>query len=272
MAAKSDEMSFWGHLDALRSVLFKIVAVVLVLGIAAFIIMPWFFDHVILAPCSGTFVTYRFFDLISGAGILPAELSANPDFHVNLVSMQLTTQFFIHMSASCWLAFVFGFPVIIYLLWTFVEPALYESEKHGIRRAFLFGNLMFFLGVLVGYFIVLPLAVRFLSQYTLSDQITGMISLDSYMDNFFTLILLMGMVFELPLLAWLLGKMGLLKRSFFGHYRKHAIVAILIIAALITPTGDPFTLFAVFIPVYALWEFSSRLVPRPDPEDNSPDE
>lgn len=273
MAGQKNEMSFWGHLDVLRGVLFKIAGVVIVLGVAAFIIMPWFFDHVILAPCSGTFVTYKFFDLISGAGLLPAELSADADFHVNLVSMQLTTQFFIHMSASCWLAFIVGFPIIIYLLWTFVEPALYESEKRGIRRAFLFGNLMFFLGVLVGYFLVLPLAVRFLSQYTISDQITGLISLDSYMDNFFTLILLMGMVFELPLLAWLLGKMGLLRRGFFGKYRKHAIVAILILAGLITPTGDPFTLFAVFIPVYALWEFSASLVPKtaPDGEDSPSD-
>lgn len=262
MADNQSEMSFWGHLDALRAVLFKIAGVVITLGIIAFIIMPWFFDHVILAPCSGDFATYKFFDMISGAGILPAELSTDPDFSVNLVSMQLTTQFFIHMSASCWLAFILGFPVIIYLLWTFVEPALYEQEKVGIRRAFLFGNLMFFIGVLVGYFLVLPLAVRFLSQYTLSEQITGMISLDSYMDNFFTIILLMGMVFELPLLAWLLGKMGLLHRSFFGKYRKHAIVAILVLAALITPTGDPFTLFAVFIPVYILWELSSRLVPK----------
>lgn len=262
MADQKAEMSFWGHLDVLRGVLFKIAGVVLVLGIAAFIIMPWFFDHVILAPCSGDFVTYKFFDLISGAGILPPELSTDTGFKVHLVSMQLTTQFFIHMSASCWLAFIFGFPIIIYLLWTFVEPALYESEKRGIRRAFFFGNMMFFLGVLVGYFLVLPLAVRFLSQYTLSNQITGMISLDSYMDNFFTMILLMGMVFELPLLAWLLGKMGLLQRAFFGNYRKHAIVAILVLAALITPTGDPFTLFAVFIPVYALWELSSRLVPK----------
>lgn len=267
MADGTKEMSFWGHLDVLRGVLIRIAVVVIILAVAAFIIMPWFFDNVILAPCSGTFITYKFFDLISGAGILPAELSADSDFHVNLVSMQLTTQFFIHMSASCWLAFIVGFPIIIYLLWTFVEPALYESEKRGIRRAFLFGNLMFFLGVLVGYYLVLPLAVRFLSQYTISDQITGLISLDSYMDNFFTLILLMGMVFELPLLSWLLGKMGLLKREFFGRYRKHAIVAILILAGLITPTGDPFTLFAVFIPVYALWEFSAGLVPRSEPEE-----
>ena len=267
MADQKNEMSFWAHLDVLRGVLFKIAGVVIVLGVIAFAIMPWFFDNVILAPCSGTFITYKFFDLISGAGLLPAELSTDADFHVNLVSMQLTTQFFIHMSASCWLAFIFGFPIIIYLLWTFVEPALYENEKRGIRRAFLFGNLMFFLGVLVGYYLVMPLAVRFLSQYTLSDKISGLISLDSYMDNFFTIVLLMGMVFELPLLAWLLGKMGLLKRTFFKRYRRHAIVAILILAGMITPTGDPFTLFAVFIPVYALWECSSRLVPKPEPED-----
>lgn len=266
MAEEQSEMSFWGHLDALRVVLFKILGVVGVFFIAAFIIMPWFFDHVILAPCSGDFITYRFFDLISGAGILPKELSADPNFEVNLVSMQLTTQFFIHMSASCWLAVVAAFPFIIYFLWSFVEPALYETEKRGIHKAFLFGNVMFFLGVMVGYFIVLPLAVRFLSQYSLSDKITGMISLDSYMDNFFTLILLMGVVFELPLLSWMLGKMGLLKRSFFKRFRRHAIVVILILAGLITPTGDPFTLFAVFIPVYALWEFSANLVPKSDSE------
>lgn len=266
MADNQSEMSFWGHLDELRGVLFKIAIVVILLTVGAFIIMPWFFDHVILAPCSSDFIIYRLFDKISSFGILPQELSGD-GFHVDLVSMQLTTQFFIHMSASCWLAFVVGFPIIIYLLWSFVEPALYEQEKRGIRRAFVFGNVMFFLGVLVGYFIVLPLAVRFLSQYTLSDHITGMVSLESYMDNFFTMLLLMGMVFELPLLAWLLGKMGLLRREFFGKYRRHAIVAILILAGLITPTGDPFTLFAVFIPVYALWELSSQLVPRKKDEE-----
>lgn len=261
--SESKEMSFWGHLDALRGVLFRIAAVVIVLGIGAFVAMPWLFDNVILAPCSGSFPTYRLFDLMSGSiGFLAPELSSSSSFHVDLVSMQLTTQFFVHMSASCWLALIVGFPIIIYLLWTFVEPALYDHEKRGIRRAFMFGNLMFFLGVMVGYFLVFPLAVRFLADYALSDRITGMVSLDSYMDNFFTIVLLMGVVFELPLLAWLLGKMGFLHRSFFKRYRRHAIVALLILAALITPTGDPFTLFAVFIPVYALWEFGARLVPR----------
>ena len=120
---------------------------------------------------------------------------------------------------------------------------------------------MFYLGVTVGYFLVFPLAVRFLSTYQLSENIRPIVSLDSYMDNFFTLLLMMGAVFELPLLAWVLGKMGMLTRGFFSTYRRHAVVVLLIIAALITPTGDPFTLFIVFIPIYTLWEASARLVP-----------
>ena len=144
----------------------------------------------------------------------------------------------------------------------------YDHEKTGVKQAFIFGNLMFYLGAAVGYFIVFPLAVRFLAGYTLSNVITPMISLESYMDNFFLLLVMMGAVFELPLLAWVLGKMGLLNKSFFRSYRRHAIVVLMILAALITPTGDPFTLFIVFIPIYALWEFSSVLVPQAKPEEN----
>lgn len=230
--------------------------------------MPWIFDNVIMAPCSDSFPTYRLFDRISsimGGG-------STGEFKVDVVSIELASQLFIHISASCWTALIIGFPVILYLLWGFVAPALYPNERHGIRRAFLFGNLMFYLGVAVGYFLVFPLAVRFLSTYTLSDYIRPIVSLDSYMDNFFTLLLMMGAVFELPLLAWLLGKMGLLTRGFFRRYRRHAIVVLLIVAAIITPTGDPFTLFIVFIPIYALWEASAGLVPPAAPDDDDDDD
>jgi sec-independent protein translocase protein TatC len=267
MAEKDKELTFWDHLDALRGVLFRIAAVVIILGIAAFCVMPWLFDNVIMAPCRPDFPLYRMIDYLSalsGVDIVP---HTDAPFSVNIMSLELTSQFLIHMSASCWLACIVGFPIIIYLIWTFVEPALYEHEKHGARRAFIFGNIMFFLGVFVGYILVFPLAVRFLASYKLSDAISCVVSLDSYMDNFFTICLMMGIVFELPLLAWLLGKIGLLDRSFFSHYRRHAIVALLILAAFITPTGDPFTLFAVFFPIYALWEFSSRLVPPQISED-----
>lgn len=255
---QEQQLSFWDHLDELRGVLVRVVAVTAVIAVAAFVAMPYVFDNVIMAACSPAFPTYRLFDAIASfAGEPPS-----PDgFHIDIVSLELTSQIFVHFSAACWTAFVVAFPVIVYLLWGFVSPALYEHERRGMRKAFVFGNLMFYLGVAVGYFLVFPLCVRFLAQYTLSDAIRPVVSLDSYMDNFFTLLVLMGAVFELPLLAWIAGKTGLLSRQFFKRYRRHAIVVLLIVAALITPTGDPFTLFLVFIPIYALWEASARLVP-----------
>nr|MDE5744692.1 twin-arginine translocase subunit TatC [Paramuribaculum sp.] len=182
-------------------------------------------------------------------------------FQVNLINIQLASQFFIHMSTSFWLGIVFSFPIIIYLLWRFISPGLYSREKNGAGKAFFFGNLMFFFGVAVGYFLVFPLTLRFLADYQLSAMIPNQISLDSYMDNFLVLILMMGIIFELPMLAWLLGKMGFLTRNFFMKFRRHAVVALLILAAVVTPTGDPFTLMVVFLPIYILWEISAFLVP-----------
>ncbi|MDE6206312.1 MAG: twin-arginine translocase subunit TatC [Muribaculaceae bacterium] len=260
----SSNAGFWDHVDALRSVLLKVAAVVAIIGVGAFLVMPWAFDHVIMAPCEPGFVTYRFFDALGsrfGADPTP------PDFHVDVVSLELASQIFVHFSAACWTALIVGFPIILYILWGFVAPALYEHERRGIRRNFVFGNIMFYLGVATGYFLVFPLCVRFLADYQLSSTIRPIVSLDSYMDNFFTLLLLMGAVFELPVVAWLLGKAGILNRGFFNTYRRHAIVALLVVAALITPTGDPFTLLVVFIPIYALWEMSSRLVPPPPPSE-----
>lgn len=261
MADKS-EMTFWDHLDDLRGTLLRIAAVYIVVCIAAFAAMPRIFDEVIMAPCSGSFPLYGLINsLAEKAGDIFGDFSTAPDFKVNVVSLELTSQFFTHMSATCWLALVVCFPVIIYFLWSFVSPGLYEHEKRGIRKAFVFGNLMFYLGVATGYFLVFPLAVRFLAGYQLSEAIRPIVSLDSYMDNFFMLLVMMGTVFELPLLAWLLGRIGVLTRSFFRRYRRHAIVVLLIVAAVITPTGDPFTLFLVFTPIYALWEIGARLVP-----------
>lgn len=254
-------MTFWDHLDDLRRVLFRVFIVVAVLGVGAFTAMPWIFQNVIMAPCNPGFPTYRIFDSIAGT-------TTADGFNVDVVSLELASQFFVHMSASCWVAFVVGFPIIIYLLWGFIAPGLYEHERCGVTKAFIFGNIMFYLGMAVGYYLVFPLAVRFLADYRLSEAIRPVVSLDSYMDNFFTILLMMGAVFELPLLAWILGKMGMLTRGFFSRYRRHAIVVLLIIAALITPTGDPFTLFLVFIPIYALWEASARLVPAATTENH----
>lgn len=262
------EMSFWDHIGDLRKVLLRIVGVVVILGTGAFAIMPTLFDNVIMAPCSPDFPTYTLFDNIATATGFD-ELATNSDYSVDIVSLELSSQLFAHLSAAAWTATLVGFPIIIYLLWGFVSPALHANEKRGIVRAFIFSNILFYLGVLVSYFLVFPLALRFLSQYSLSEQIRPLISLDSYMSNFFMLLLAIGAVFELPLLSWLLGKMGILSRNFFSRYRRHAIVILLIVAAVITPTGDPFTLFIVFLPIYALWEGSALLVPKTPPEETA---
>lgn len=266
MAGKDDsrelrDMTFWDHLDALRSVLLKAGGVVIVLTIVLFAAMPWIFDNVILAPTHGDFVLYRLFDRVTSLSPLMPDFSTE-GFEVKLINIQLASQFFIHISTSFWLAVVFAFPVIIALLWSFVSPALYDSEKRGVRRAFVLGNVMFFMGVAVGYFVVFPVTLRFLAEYQVSAAVPNQISLDSYMDNFLVLILVMGIVFELPLLAWLLGSLGVIDRGFFNRYRRHAIVVLLILAAVITPTGDPFTLMVVFLPIYALWEGGALLVPK----------
>lgn len=254
------EMSFWEHVGALRNVLLRAALVVVAITVVFFALMPHIFDTVILAPTHGDFVLYRLFERLTAGSSLFPDFSSE-GFNVKLINIQLASQFFIHISTSFWLALVFAFPVVIYLLWGFVSPALYENEKRGVTKAFMLGNLMFFLGVLMGYFVVFPVTLRFLAEYQVSELVPNQISLDSYMDNFIVLILVMGIVFELPLLAWLLGRAGLLTRDFFGRFRRHAVVVLLILAAVITPTGDPFTLMVVFLPIYGLWEMGAWLVP-----------
>ena len=185
-------------------------------------------------------------------------------FHVGLINIQLASQLYIHLSTSFWLAVVLTFPVILYLLWTFIAPALYHNERRGVRRAFLFGVLMFYMGVAVGYYMVFPIILRFLADYHVSALVPNQVSLDSYMDTFLMMVFFMGVVFELPLLSWLLGSVGVLHRDFFAKYRRHAIVALVVLAAMITPTGDLFTLAVVFMPLYVLYEASALLVPKSD--------
>lgn len=262
-----EEMSFWDHVDELRSTLLKIGGVLIGFAIVFFIFMPDIFDKVILAPCRGDFILYQIFEDITRKFPNMPQFSTD-GFHVDLINIQLASQFFIHMTTSLWLALVFAFPIVIWLIWNFIKPALYENERKGSEKAFFFGVIMFFIGVAVGYFVVFPITLRFLAEYKVSDMIPNQISLDSYMDNFLMLIFIMGIVFEMPLLAWLLSKLGILHRDFFAKYRRHAIVALLALAAVITPTGDPFTLTIVFLPLYLLYEMSAYFVnPAPIEQD-----
>ena len=259
--SSAGEMTFWGHLDALRAVLWKAAVVLVGAAVVLFAVMPDLFDRVILAPCRGDFVLYRLFAWVTAQ--FPGLPQFTTDgFSVQLINIQLASQFFIHMSTSFWLALVVTFPVLIYLLWTFIRPALYAHEQRGVRIAFLFGTVMFFLGVAVGYFVVFPVTLIFLAEYHVSAIIPNQISLDSYMDTFVGMLLVMGLVFELPLVAFTLSAIGILHRSTLRRYRRHAIVVLLVAAAFITPTGDPFTLAIVFLPLYLLYEVSILIVKR----------
>jgi sec-independent protein translocase protein TatC len=226
--------------------------------------MPWFFENVILGPTKPDFVLYGFMCKVTRlVSFLPDFCESN--LTVTMINIELTAPFFRHLSTSGWVALVLICPFIIFEVWRFVSPALYEHERKSVRWVFLFGSIMFFIGCLFGYFLIFPMAFRFLYTYELSSIIQNQVSLDSYLSLFLTMILVMGLVFEMPLISWLLSQIGILKRSFFKKYRRYAIVILVIAAAIITPTGDPFNLALVFLPMYALYELSIFLVKKDEP-------
>ena len=248
-------MSFWDHLEVLRWALFRSACVLAVIMVGTFIAMPYIFDRFILAPTSNDFFTYSWLNAI-GKGFV----KLSPDFDVQIININVASQFMTHISTSVSMAAVIAFPYFIWEIWKFIEPALFEDEVKHLRPAFLGGTLMFYIGCAIGYMLVFPFTFRFLVEYNLSPNITNQINLQSYIDNFTMLILVMGIVFEMPLLAWLLSLFGILRKSLLREYKRHAIVALLIAAAIITPSGDPFTLMLVFIPLYVLYELSILVV------------
>ena len=265
------ELTFWEHLDVLRWALVRIVVLWFLLAIGFFIAMPYIFDPVIMGPCHDNFVFYGFLRKIGEMFNLTGDFFTQR-FDIKLQNINLAAPFFVHLTTSFVLSIVILVPYIFWEIWLFIRPALYPNEAAGVRKALLLGNVMFYVGMAVGYFMVYPLALRFLSTYDLSDNIDTLISLNSYIDNFMMLILAMGIAFELPLVTWLLSLFGLLTRSTLREYRRHAIVVIVIAAAIITPTGDPFTLTAVALPLYALYELSIFMIKESKDEDDEEEE
>ena len=264
-------MTFWDHLDELRRVLFRVIGVWFALAVIYFIAMPYLFDNVILAPCNSDFVFYDLLRYIGEKFNLSDEFFTQ-EFQVNLVNISLAAPFLIHISTAFWMSVVTAMPYLFFEVWRFINPALYPKERKGVRKALIIGTGMFFVGVLLGYFMVYPLTLRFLSTYQLSSQIENVISLSSYIDNFMMLVLCMGLAFELPLVTWLLSVIGLVNKSTLRTYRRHAFVVIVIVAAVITPTGDPFTLAVVAIPLYMLYELSILMIKDKEKEFEEEDE
>jgi sec-independent protein translocase protein TatC len=238
-------VTFWEHLDELRGSLIRMAIAAIAMGLVAFAMKETLFD-IVLAPSKADFFLYRI-------------IGAEP-FDIKLINTGLAEQFTIHMKVALTMGLLVASPYILYLLFHFVSPALYENEKRYSVRITLGAYLMFIVGVALNYFLVFPLTVRFLGTYSVSADIENMLTLSSYVDSLLMMSLWFGIIFELPVVCWMLGKFGLLKAEWMTRYRRHAIVAILIIAAIITPTGDIFTLMVVSLPIYILYEASVILV------------
>lgn len=240
----------------LRATIVKIVAVAVVFGIAAFCFKEELFA-VVLAPKNDGFVTYRLFNRIAAwAG------GETGSFAVQLINTGLAQQFIIHMKTALCAGVLCASPYILYQLFRFVSPALYANERKYVVRVVGGGYAMFVVGVLVSYFLIFPLTFRFLGTYQVSGDVANLITLDSYISTLVLMCLSIGIVFEIPILSWLFAKLGFLSADFMRRYRKHAIVIILVVAAVITPTSDVFTLSLVALPMWLLYEVSILLVDR----------
>ena len=223
-------------------------------GIVAFIFKDLLFDF-ILAPSKCSFITYRLFNKVGAFTGVTIE-----DFSVDLINTALAQQFIIHMKTAFIVGLLCASPYILYSILRFIAPALYNTEKRLVFRVVGSGYLMFLVGLALCYLLIFPLTFRFLGTYQVSEEVVNMISLDSYISTMTTMCLMMGVVFELPIICWLVAKLGFLKASLMRSYRRHAIVAILILAAVITPTSDVFTLALVSIPMMLLYEISIKVV------------
>lgn len=263
-ATENENLSFWEHLDVLRTVLLKIGVVTVVFSLIAFIFKDFLFS-IILAPQNDDFVTYGFLDYVSTlCGFKESET-----FHVELINTAITGQFMVHIQAALAAGIVVASPYIIYELFKFVSPALYSHERRYAVGVVGCGYVMFMLGVLLCYFMVFPLTFRFLSTYHVDPTVTNMISLNSYMETLLMLSLMMGIMFEIPIIGWLFAKLGFINSTFLSRYRRHAIVIIITIAALITPTSDAVTLTVVSLPIYLLYELTIIIISHTTPHSSN---
>lgn len=270
MSEQSDNiglLSFGGHLDVLRKMLFRIILVVLLLGVVIFCFKSETFA-ILLAPHKSDFVTFRYIeDLINLCGMN----FHFTEYNIPLISTELSAQFMTHITVSCLLAVLLASPYILFEMFRFVSPALYESEK---KYSYLVAGiiyLLFIVGLLMSYFVLFPISFQFLATYQVDDEIVNTITLDSYISTFITLTFMMGVVFQLPVFAFVLGKMGFIDADMLKQYRAYAFILIMIIAAIITPP-DIFTLVLVTIPIYGLYEVSILVLKKwanyPDKEES----
>jgi sec-independent protein translocase protein TatC len=253
---KESEMSFLDHVEELRWHLVRGTAAILVFASVAFVMKDFIFNTILFAPKNADFFTYRFFCTVSR--FFGTEGLCIEELPFTFQSLAMAEQFSIHIWTSITVGFIVAFPYIIYEFWRFVSPGLYEKERKGARSFILISSFLFFVGVLFGYYVVTPLSVNFLGNYSVSDMVERNIKIGSYIGLVRSSVLASGLIFELPIVMYFLTKMGLITPDFLRKYRKHALVLVLILAAIITPP-DVISQVIVAIPILILYEVSIHI-------------
>jgi len=249
-----DEMSFLDHLEELRWHLIRSVLAIVIIGSAAFLMKDFIFDTLIFGPKKMDFPTYRFFCKVATFFNFDSVFCADK-LPFTIQSRLMSGQFSAHIWTSIWAGFIVGFPYVLYELWKFISPGLYEKERKNSRGFILIASLLFFLGVLFGYYVVAPLSINFLGTYQVSSEVTNEFDLASYISSVRTSVIACGILFELPIIIYFLTKVGLVTPEIMRKYRKIALVVVLILAAVITPP-DVTSQIIVAIPVLILYQVS----------------
>ena len=246
-------MTFWDHLDELRWHIMRSLIAIVILAIIAFINREIIFDYIILAPSTSDFVTNRV--LCRLGDLLSTDILCIKDMHLQIINIKMSGQFLTHMYISIVAGFILAFPYVLWEIWRFIKPAMKETEKKYSSGGVFISSVLFLMGILFSYFLIVPLTVNFLGTYHVSESVFNQISLSSYISTVVSVTFAVGIVFELPILVYFLTKIGVLTPDFMKRNRKYMYVIMLIVSAIITPP-DMFSQILVVFPLIVLYEFS----------------
>lgn len=247
------EMSFLDHLEALRWVFLKSISAIVIGGIIAFIYSEFVWNEILLAPKSPDFWTSRMLIKLANLfGIQSAGLNQQP---FQLINFNLSGQFMVDVWTAIIAGFIIAFPFVVYQFWSFIKPALYENERRHASGAVAIMSGLFLMGILFGYYLIVPLSLDWLGGYSVSKEVVNQINILSYISSVTSIVIAGGVSFELPVVVYFLSKVGILNPKFLRRYRRHSYVVLLIIAAIITPP-DVLSQTIVTIPLVILYEVS----------------
>ena len=253
------EMSFLDHLEELRWHLIRSLIAIFVFAIAAFISKGLIFGEIILGPSKSSFWTYKMLCILSE--LLNSDALCISDLPFIIQSRQMTGQFSMHITSSFVIGLICAFPYTFWEIWRFVKPGLYEKERKAASGATFYVSLLFFIGVLFGYFVVTPISINFLSNYQIDPSILNEFDIISYVSTVTTLVLACALLFQLPIVVYFATKAGLVSSVLLKNYRKHSIIVILMLAAVLTPP-DPFSQVLIAIPLGLLYQLSILIAVR----------